>query len=126
MVHDASATSTLRELKGSGIRFAMDNFGTGYSNLSYAKRLPAGIIKIDRSYVAGLGNDAEDTAIVHATAAFGKALGLGLIAEGIENADQLARLKGIGCELGRGHHFARPLPSEEVPAYLHAHLAVQR
>ena len=126
MVHDATAASTLRELKGSGIRLAMDDFGTGYSNLSYVKRLPVGIIKIDRSYVAGLCDDAEDTAIVHATAAFAKALGLGLIAEGIETADQLARLKGLGCELGQGHHFARALPSEEVPAFLHAHLAVQR
>jgi diguanylate cyclase (GGDEF)-like protein len=121
MVHDVSATSALRELKGSGIRLAMDDFGTGYSNLSYVKRLPVGIIKIDRSYVSGLGNDAEDTAIVHATAAFAKALGLGLMAEGIENAEQLARLREVGCELGQGHHFAKPLPSEEVPAFLDAH-----
>jgi len=121
MVHDVSSASALRELKGSGIRLAMDDFGTGYSNLSYVKRLPVGIIKIDRSYVSGLGNDAEDTAIVHATAAFAKALGLGLMAEGIENAEQLARLREVGCELGQGHHFAKPLPSEEVPAFLNAH-----
>jgi EAL domain-containing protein (putative c-di-GMP-specific phosphodiesterase class I) len=98
-----------------------DDFGTGYSNLSYVKRLPVGIIKIDRSYVRGLGDDAEDTAIVHATAAFAKALGLGLMAEGIENAEQLARLRELGCELGQGHHFAKPLPGEEVPAFLEAH-----
>ena len=122
MVHDVSAASALRELRGRGIRFAMDDFGTGYSNLSYVKRLPVGIIKIDHSYVSGLGNDAEDTAIVHATAAFAKALGLGLIAEGIENAEQLARLRELGCELGQGYHFARPLPSEEVPEFLEAHL----
>ena len=122
MVHDVSAASTLRELKGSGIRFAMDDFGTGYSNLSYVKRLPVNILKIDRSYVSGLGSDAEDTAIVHATAAFAKALGLGLIAEGIESAEQLARLREVGCELGQGHHFAKPLPSEEVSAFLREHL----
>jgi diguanylate cyclase (GGDEF)-like protein len=122
MVHDASAASTLRELQGSGIRFAMDDFGTGYSNLSYVKRLPVHILKIDRSYVSGLGSDAEATAIVHATAAFAKALGLGLIAEGIENAEQVARLREVGCELGQGHHFARPLPSEEVSAFLREHL----
>jgi EAL domain-containing protein (putative c-di-GMP-specific phosphodiesterase class I) len=121
MVHDASAVSALQELKGSGIRFAMDDFGTGYSNLSYVKRLPIGIIKIDRSYVRGLGDDAEDTAIVHATAAFAKALGLGLMAEGIENAEQLTLLREMGCELGQGHHFAKPLPGEEVPAFLDAH-----
>ena len=122
MVHDASAASTLRELQGSGIRFAMDDFGTGYSNLSYVKRLPVNILKIDRSYVSGLGSDAEDTAIVHATAAFAKALGLGLIAEGIENAEQLARLREVGYELGQGHHFSKPLTSEEVSAFLREHL----
>ena len=121
MVHDVSAAAALRELKNSGIRLAMDDFGTGYSNLSYVKRLPVSIIKIDRSYVSGLGSDAEDTAIVHATAAFAKALGLGLIAEGIETAEQLARLREVGCELGQGHHFANPLPSEEVSAFLDAH-----
>jgi EAL domain-containing protein (putative c-di-GMP-specific phosphodiesterase class I) len=121
MVHDASAVSALRELKGAGIRLAMDDFGTGYSNLSYVKRLPVGIIKIDRSYVRGLGEDAEDTAIVNATAAFAKALGLGLMAEGIENDEQLARLREVGCELGQGHHFAKPLPGEEVPAFLDVH-----
>ena len=80
MVRDVSAAAALRELKSLGIRLVMDDFGTGYSNLSYVKRLPVGIIKIDRSYISGLGSDAEDTAIVHATAAFAKALGLGLIA----------------------------------------------
>jgi EAL domain-containing protein (putative c-di-GMP-specific phosphodiesterase class I) len=59
---------------------------------------------------------------VHATVAFAKALGLGLIAEGIENAEQLERLREVGCALGQGHHFAKPLPSEEVPAFLDAHL----
>ena len=121
MVHDVSAAAALRELKNSGIRLAMDDFGTGYSNLSCVKRLPVSIIKIDRSYVSGLGSDAEDTAIVHATAAFAKALGFGLIAEGIETAEQLLRLREVGCELGQGHHFAKPLPSEEVSAFLDAH-----
>jgi EAL domain-containing protein (putative c-di-GMP-specific phosphodiesterase class I) len=119
MVHDVSAAAALRELKSSGIRLAMDDFGTGYSNLSYVKRLPVGIIKIDRSYVSGLGSDAEDTAIVHATAAFAKALGL--IAKGIETAEQLARLREVECELGQGPYFAKSLPSEEVSAFLDAH-----
>jgi EAL domain-containing protein (putative c-di-GMP-specific phosphodiesterase class I) len=100
----------------------MDDFGTGYSNLSYVKRLPVDTLKIDRSYVDGLGNDAEDTAIVHATVAFAEALNLSVTAEGIENAEQLARLTEMGCELGQGYLFAKPLPSEEVPAFLKAHL----
>ncbi len=122
MVHEASATTALRELKGSGVKLAIDDFGTGYSNLSYVKRLPVDILKIDRSYISGLGRKPEDTAIVHATVAFAKALGLSLTAEGIENAEQLAQLRELGCELGQGYHFAKPLPGEEVPAFLAIHL----
>ncbi len=99
----------------------MDDFGTGYSNLSYVKRLPVSTLKIDRSYVGGLGRNAEDTAIVHATVAFAEALGLSLTAEGIEDAGQLARLRELGCELGQGYHFAKPLPEAEVSAFLAAH-----
>jgi EAL domain-containing protein (putative c-di-GMP-specific phosphodiesterase class I) len=100
----------------------MDDFGTGYSNLSYVKRLPVDTLKIDRSYVRGLGRNAEDTAIVHATVAFAKALGLSLAAGGIEDAGQLARLRDLGCELGHGYNFAKPLSSQEVPAFLTTHL----
>ncbi len=76
MVYDVSASVALGELKRAGVTLAMDDFGTGYSNLSYVKRLPVETLKIDRSYVRGLGRNAEDTAIVHATVAFAKALGL--------------------------------------------------
>jgi diguanylate cyclase (GGDEF)-like protein len=114
MMHDASAISALRELKEIGIRIAMDDFGTGYSSLSYLKRFPIDTLKIDRSYVDGLGSDAGDTAIVHATIAFAKALNLSVTAEGIENAGQLACLRELGCELGQGYHFAKPLPSEKA------------
>ncbi len=121
MMHGASAAATLQELKDSGIGLTMDDFGTGYSNLSYVKRLPIDSLKIDRSYISGLGSDAEDTAIVHATVAFAQALGLDVIPEGIESAEQLALLKELGCELGQGYHFARPLSGEEVPAFLENH-----
>jgi diguanylate cyclase (GGDEF)-like protein len=118
MVHDALAIAALRRLKASGIKLAMDDFGTGYSNLSYVKHLPLDILKIDRAYVSGLGKNAEDAAIVHATVAFAKALSLEVTAEGIENAEQLARLRELGCELGQGYHFAKPLPREEASAFL--------
>jgi len=120
MVHHESA-AVLQELEGLGVRVAMDDFGTGYSNLSYVKRLPVNVLKIDRSYVSGLGKNAEDTAIVHATVAFAKALGLSLTAEGIEDAEQLSRLRELGCEHGQGYHFAKPLPEAEVSAFLAAH-----
>ena len=114
MMHDASSVTTLRELKGMGIKIAMDDFGTGYSSLAYLKRFPVDTLKIDRSYVEGLGSDAGDTAIVHATVAFAKALNLDVTAEGIESADQLARLRDLGCNLGQGYHFAKPLPGEKA------------
>ena len=118
MMHDAAAVTALWELKGSGIELAMDDFGTGYSNLSYLKRLPIDTLKIDRSYISGLSHDAEDTAIVHATVAFARALNLNVTAEGIENAEQVTRLRELGCELGQGYYFAKPLPSNEATELL--------
>ncbi len=122
MMHDAAAVAALWELKDSGIELAMDDFGTGYSNLSYLKRLPIDTLKIDRSYINGLSYDAEDAAIVHATVAFARALNLNVTAEGIENAEQVARLRELGCELGQGYHFAKPLPSNEATELLAAGL----
>lgn len=121
MVQEAAAEAALQELKDSGVKLAMDDFGTGYSNLSYVKRLPVDTLKIDRSYVAGLGTNAEDTAIVHATVVFAEALGLKVTAEGIENAEQMARLRELGCELGQGYHFSKPLPGEQVQEFLMAY-----
>ncbi len=103
----------------------MDDFGTGYSSLSYLKRFPIDTLKIDRSYIDGLGSDAGDTAIVHATIAFAKALNLDVTAEGIENAEQVAHLKELGCELGQGYHFARPLASDEARELLASGLLQQ-
>jgi len=118
MVHDALAIAALRKLKNLGIELAMDDFGTGYSNLSYVKRLPIDTLKIDRTYVSGLGTHAEDTAIVHATVAFAEALGLKIVAEGIETAEQLTLLRELGCELGQGYHFSEPLPGEAIETLL--------
>jgi EAL domain-containing protein (putative c-di-GMP-specific phosphodiesterase class I) len=122
MMHDAAAVAALWELKGSEIELGMDDFGTGYSNLSYLKRLPIDTLKIDRSYTSGLSHDAEDAAIVHATVAFARALNLNVTAEVIENAEQVARLQELGCELGQGYHFAKPLPSNEATELLAAGL----
>jgi len=119
-VHDTSSAAALQRLKGAGIGLVMDDFGTGYSNLSYLKRLPIDTLKIDRSYVNGLASGTEDTAIVHATVAFAKALDLAVVAEGIENDEQRAWLAELGCELGQGYYFAKPLPSDEVAELLYA------
>ena len=96
----------------------MDDFGTGYSSLSYLKRFPIDTLDIDRSYGDELGANAEDTAIVHATVAFARSLDMSVTAEGIENAEQLGLLKSLGCELGQGYHFAKPLPSDGTTGLL--------
>jgi diguanylate cyclase (GGDEF)-like protein/PAS domain S-box-containing protein len=116
---DASATSaTLHELKRLGVRLAIDDFGTGYSSLSYLKRFPVDTLKIDKAFVDGLGHDPDDEAIVGAMIGIGQALGLQLVAEGIETVVQMARLQELGCTLGQGYHFAPPGPPAVVEQLL--------
>ena len=114
-MEEAEATiRTLRALKGLGVQLAIDDFGTGYSSLSYLKRFPVDILKIDRAFVAGLGQDAEDTAIVRALISLAHALGLQVVAEGVETAAQVTQLQALRCAWAQGYHFARPLPADEV------------
>ncbi len=98
----------------------MDDFGTGYSSLSYLKRLPADVIKVDKSFVKGLGAGAEDTAIVRMIIELAHTLGREVIAEGVESAEQLGQLRGLGCDLAQGNHFSEPLVAEEASALLGA------
>jgi len=115
IMQDAEATTaTLLALKGLGIRLAIDDFGTGYSSLSYLKRFPVDTLKIDRSFVDGLGEDAQDTAIVRSIVALAKALGLSVTGEGIETAIQSDQLRALNCDRGQGYLFARPQPAEVV------------
>ena len=100
--------------QGYGRRDSDGRLRHGYSSLSYLERSPIDTLNIDRSYGYGPGTDAEDTAIVHATVAFARSLDLSVTAEGIENAEQLGLLKSLGCELGQGYHFAKPLPSDQT------------
>lgn len=110
---DATAThQRLQQLKELGVRLAIDDFGTGYSSLSYLKRFPVDTLKIDKAFVDGLGSDAEDTAIVEAVISLSRALGLKVIAEGIESEPAVRRLQQLGCTLGQGYYFSRPQPAE--------------
>lgn len=109
-----AATVALRELRNLGLHLAVDDFGTGYSSLTYLKRFPVESIKVDRSFVSGLGIDSEDTTIVEAVVKLGHSLGLVVVAEGVETPLQLARLREIGCDHGQGYVFGRPRPAELV------------
>ena len=118
MMEQGDATiTTLYRLKNLGVRLAIDDFGTGFSALSYLKRFPVDTLKIDGSFIQGLGYNREDTAIVHAVIAFAKALNLSITAEGVETAEQLAQLRLLGCDRGQGYYFSEPV-SADIFTYL--------
>jgi diguanylate cyclase (GGDEF)-like protein/PAS domain S-box-containing protein len=108
----------LRQIAGEGIVLAVDDFGAGHSSLNRLKRLPVKILKIDRSFVDGLGRDADDSLIVHAIVSLGTALGLRLCAEGVETRKQLEVLTGLGCHSGQGYVWARPMAAPDFEAWL--------
>ncbi|MDP2144132.1 MAG: EAL domain-containing protein [Gallionella sp.] len=110
--------SMLRELKALGIGLSVDDFGTGYSSLSYLKSFPLDILKIDKSFVSGPGVTAENIEIVRAIVAMAHALHLKVIAEGVETADQLARLREFDCDYVQGFFFSRPIPAEALSQML--------
>lgn len=121
MMDDANATlSRLRELKAIGVRLAVDDFGTGYSSLSYLRQFPIDILKIDKSFIDGLGTGKDESLIANAIVTLGAALSLTTIAEGIEDVAQLNRLQALGCERGQGYYFAHPLSADDVAERLSA------
>ncbi len=111
MADTTAAGEALRDLRGLGLHLSVDDFGTGYSSLTYLKRFPVEAIKIDRSFVTGLGLEADDTSIVEAVVRLGHSLGLSVVAEGVETPLQLNRLRELGCDKGQGYLFGRPRPA---------------
>jgi diguanylate cyclase (GGDEF)-like protein len=111
-----SPLDTLLALKRLGVCLLLDDFGTGYSSLSYLRRFPIDVLKVDRAFVADLNDPTEDAAILAAVARMGEALGIAVIAEGVETKEQLARLGLLGYELAQGYYLGRPQPAEEVRA----------
>ncbi len=112
------ALARLQELKDIGVQLALDDFGTGYSSLSYLRRFPVDLLKIDRSFVSALSTGEEVPLIIEAIIALGDALGLKSVAEGIEELDELAALRSVGCRFGQGFHFARPMPADDLELFL--------
>ncbi len=111
---DDSVAQVLRDLHEMGIRLAIDDFGTGFSSLNHLKLFPASTVKIDQSFVAGLGKDPVDEAIVAAVLGVARSLGLSTVGEGIETAAQQTRLQELGCELGQGFLIAKAMPLQQL------------
>jgi EAL domain-containing protein (putative c-di-GMP-specific phosphodiesterase class I) len=117
MMTDADlAIKRLEEMKGLGVRLAMDDFGTGYSSLSYLSRFPVDILKMDRSFLEAESD--ADSGLAAAVVALGETLDMQVVAEGIELTTQMTSLRQLGCELGQGFLFARPMGIESVANYL--------
>jgi two-component system CheB/CheR fusion protein len=110
----------LRDLRKLGVRLSVDDFGTGYSSLSYMRRYPIDEIKIDRGFVRDIASDPEARAIALAILAMARALGLQVVAEGIEEAVQFDVLRENGCEIGQGYYYAKPLPPDEIEKWIDA------
>jgi len=113
MQNPARAEAMLKAITAMGIRVAMDDFGVGYSSLAQLKGFPIDTLKVDRSFIRNLPDSEQDRAITTAIVAMAKTLGLKVVAEGVETAEQEAFLRGIGCDESQGYHFSRPVPPDE-------------
>ena len=107
----------LRALRRLGIRLALDDFGTGYSSLAYLTRLPLDILKLDRAFIARLAPHSQEAAVTAAIAQMAGAIGLTVIAEGVETAEQAEVLDAIGITIAQGYHFARPMTPEALESH---------
>jgi diguanylate cyclase (GGDEF)-like protein len=116
--HSEEVIARFKRLEDMGVRIAIDDFGIGYSSLSYLKRFAVHQLKIDQSFVRDIHSDPDDAAIVSAIIAIAHSLGLEVVAEGVETPEQLAFLKSLGCDAAQGYYFSKPLPPEEFAELL--------
>ncbi|MDH5599877.1 MAG: EAL domain-containing protein [Gammaproteobacteria bacterium] len=118
MSHPESAIALLEHLHDMGFKLSIDDFGTGYSSLTYLKKLPVHELKIDKSFIMGLTTNEDDAVIVRSTIDLAHNLGLTTVAEGIEEKDIYNILSALGCDVGQGYYFSRPIPSEQLSHWL--------
>jgi EAL domain-containing protein (putative c-di-GMP-specific phosphodiesterase class I) len=111
---DPDILGQLSRIRALGVQIGLDDFGTGYASLTHLRRLPLDFVKVDRSFVDGLGQDAGDERIVSAVIDLARNLGLRSVGEGVETDVQLARLREFGCDQAQGYLFARPAPADEL------------
>jgi len=109
--------SVLNRIRGLGVTLSIDDFGTGHSSLSRLKKLPVGELKIDRSFVMDMVNDGDDATIVRSTVELAHNLGLVVVAEGVEDAEALGRLRELGCDMAQGYHISRPLAAADLDRF---------
>lgn len=120
------AATAMNRLRALGVELSIDDFGTGYSNLSYLHRLPVSQLKIDRSFVAHMQASAENGEIVRTIIALAKSLGMRTVAEGVEESDQRAQLRSLGCEYAQGYLFSKPMDAGEAGMYISAKRLAER
>lgn len=119
MMHDSKhALKSMLKIKNLGCRLYMDDFGTGYASLTYLKRFPIDVLKIDRSFVTDIGVDSDDEVIIQSTLALAKSLGLECVAEGVEDINQVRFLSSLGCSRYQGYLFSKPVPGDDVSPLL--------
>jgi len=111
-------TETLQQLCDLGLRIAVDDFGTGYSSLGRLRHVPVDFLKIDRSFIRGVGSNVADTALVRSMIELGHALGTQVVAEGVETREQETLLRELSCDVGQGYLYAKPVPESDIRAYL--------
>lgn len=115
---DQQAVEQLHMLRKAGIRLALDDFGTGYAGFAHLEAVPVDKLKIDRSLIASICNTHDDSPIVSSTIILAKRMSLKVVAEGVETREQLVHLKVAGCDVAQGYHLGRPMPSQDVPAFI--------
>ncbi len=118
MADPQHAIRVLRCLADMGFTVAIDDFGTGYSSLAYLKKLPVGEVKIDKTFVLNMSNDANDAAIVRTSIELARNLGLAIVAEGVEDGEILAHLRQLDCDAAQGMYIGRPLNATELFEWL--------
>jgi EAL domain-containing protein (putative c-di-GMP-specific phosphodiesterase class I) len=118
MANPPQTIENLGRLKSLGLRLALDDFGTGYSSLAYLQKLPIDVLKIDRAFARGLGQESNDAGIVQLILTLAQLLELDTIAEGVETAEQVAALRRMGCRMGQGYFFSAGVPAAQAEQLL--------